>query len=73
MLQFLKQSIATEKRCLLIITGKGGAGGGLIKREFRLWLEDKSVAPYILSVSEAHRQHGGSGAYYVLLRKNKVK
>lgn len=79
LLHFVAQSFSSNKRALLVITGKGRApdttwhdpGMGAIKREFRLWLEDPSVKPYILSVSEAQPKHGGSGAYYIYLRKRK--
>jgi DNA-nicking Smr family endonuclease len=27
------------------------------------------LAPLILQVSEAHRRHGGAGAYYVYLKR----
>ena len=79
LLQFVIRSFASHKRNLLVITGKGKAPGeswhvpgkGAINREFKLWLEDPSVKSYILSVAQAQPKHGGSGAYYIYLRKIK--
>lgn len=72
LLQFIKTSYATEKRCVLVITGKGRASGtGTIRREFPLWLEDSAIKPFILSVSPAQPKDGGTGAFYIYLRKKK--
>lgn len=71
LLRFVAQSFALGFRCILVITGKGRLGQGVIKREFGLWLEDPSVKAYILSVSQAQPKHGGSGAHYIYLRKNR--
>ena len=73
LLVFIQQAIVSNKRCVLVITGKGdgGRGSGIIRREFRLWLEDARVRTYILSVTEAAVKHGGGGAWYVYLRKNR--
>jgi len=68
--RFILQAISSGKRCLLVITGKGtSAGSGSIRREFRLWLEDSTIRPYILSVSQAVPKHGGEGAWYIYLRR----
>ena len=72
LLRFIGQSYSAHKRCILVITGKGRLGDGAIKREFGIWLEDLSVKPYILSFSQAQPRHGGSGAWYIYLRKNKI-
>lgn len=77
LLQFVTRSFASNKRTILVITGKGRSseeswhapGKGAINREFRLWLEDPSVKPYILSIAQSQPKHGGSGAYYIYLRK----
>ena len=35
---FLRSALAEHLRCVEIITGRGGAGGGAIRREFPLWI-----------------------------------
>ncbi len=75
LLQFIAMNFASGNRSLLIVTGKGRTESfkneGAIKREFRFWLEDPKVRACILSISTAQPRHGGSGAYYVYLRKKR--
>jgi DNA-nicking Smr family endonuclease len=33
------------------------------------WLHLPPLGPAVLQVTEAHQRHGGSGAYYVYLRR----
>ena len=72
----------TQKRCILFITGKGmGAaqnehtGGklyyGKIRNEFLSWANQKTISRKILSVEQAGTAHGGAGAFFVYLRKNR--
>jgi DNA-nicking Smr family endonuclease len=57
------------RRTLLVITGKGRAGGGVLRRLLPLWLEEFSRD--VLAFSEARPEDGGAGAYYLRLRKDK--
>ena len=67
---FVELSHDTGKRCVLIITGKGGiTGQGKIKAEFPKWLNDSDIRKYVLSFTSARPEHGGGGAFYVYLRK----
>lgn len=60
-------------RCLLVITGKGEGkeGAGVIKRELPHWLNEPDMRPKVLMYTQAQPKHGGSGAWYVLIRKKK--
>lgn len=73
--RFLLNAIAAEYRCLLVITGKGGRPGGssqgVLKTEIPRWLNHGPLEAHILSVSTAHPSDGGSGAYYVILRRQR--
>ena len=73
-----------HKRCLLFITGKGvfkkkehnefskpKLYHGVIRASFVDWVKSKKFSKYILSYEQASLQHGGDGAFYVYLRKNK--
>ena len=72
LMHFIKASYASGSRCVLVITGKGRASGtGTIRREFPLWLENTSIRAYILSTAPAQPKDGGSGAFYIYLRKKK--
>jgi DNA-nicking Smr family endonuclease len=43
---------------------------GVLKHQVPLWLAMPPLASVVLQVTEASRGHGGSGAYYVYLRRN---
>ncbi len=78
---FIVSCALTGKRCVLVITGKGASEGGLrdplssgqgvLKRRLPEWLQDPAIAPYVLKLQGAKPQHGGGGAFYVLLRRNR--
>lgn len=68
---FLRRSQAMGARCVLVITGKGRAGGGLIRSRLLDWLSGPELRAMIAGYSQAHRQHGGDGAFYVLLKSKR--
>ena len=78
LIDFVLGARARGHRLLLIVTGKGkdrDVGGpiptprGVLKHQVPQWLRLPPLAPHILQVTEAHRSHGGAGAYYVYLRR----
>lgn len=72
---FLADSSAQGLRVVLIVTGKGlrlesgRVFGGRIRAEFPAWLDRPEHRARIAGVRAAHPRHGGSGAFYVLLRR----
>ena len=76
--RFILDAHASGKRLVLVITGKGKPrdGGavvrpGVLKHQLPHWLHSAPLKSVILQVSEAHLRHGGSGAYYVYLRRSR--
>lgn len=69
--RFVETGAATGKRCLLVITGKGTRGEGVLRQAVPRWLNDARLRGLILSYSHAQPQHGGSGALYVLLKRRR--
>lgn len=67
----IKKATAAEKRCLLVITGKGANDDGALKREFPHWLDLPELSPLILAFAPAQPKHGGGGAFYVLLKRRR--
>jgi len=65
---FVGNARATGKRCVLIVTGKGK---GILQTELPRWLNLAPVRDQILSFSHARPQDGGSGAVYVLLKRER--
>ena len=66
---FINQSVKNNKRLILVITGKGKEGEGVIKNNIISWLNTKDLRNKILAANYASKKHGGSGAIYILLRK----
>ncbi len=68
--RFVLSAVAAEKRTLLVITGKGKVlEGGVLRRMLPLWCETGDLAPHVLALSPAQPKDGGSGAFYLRLRK----
>jgi len=70
--KFILRSYQANKRCLLLITGKGAApASGILRENTPNWLNTPRIRPKILIYCSAQPQHGGSGAFYIYLRKNR--
>jgi DNA-nicking Smr family endonuclease len=67
--RFVLHGFAERRRTLLVITGKGALGDGVLRRRVPEWLGQAPLRPMIAGLSEAHRRHGGEGALYVALRR----
>jgi DNA-nicking Smr family endonuclease len=72
---FIADASSQNRRVVLIVTGKGlrleggRVFGGRIRAEFAGWLDRAENRARIAGVRPAHPRHGGSGAFYVLLRR----
>jgi DNA-nicking Smr family endonuclease len=58
-------------RVILVITGKGREGEGVLRKNLPRWLGLGENAEKVLRVTTAQPLHGGSGAFYVLLRRRR--
>lgn len=68
--KFVIQSLSKKYRCLLIVTGKGRLSKpSILKQQLPLWLETASYASNVLKLVQAHPRHGGSGAFYIYLKR----
>ena len=71
----IEDAALAGQRALLVVTGKGtrGADGeptrGVIRASLPQWLETPALRPYVAALRPAHPRHGGSGAFYVILRR----
>ncbi|HVJ55510.1 MAG TPA: Smr/MutS family protein [Aliidongia sp.] len=80
---FIAEAYAKGRRAVLIITGKGlkprhdyedpwhGAGRGILKQATPRWLNEAPNRARVLAFTEAQARHGGSGALYVLIRRQR--
>jgi DNA-nicking Smr family endonuclease len=69
LIAFVEDAAAQGLRGVLVITGKGTLGDGVLRRRVPEWLAERPLRPLIAGISEAHRRHGGSGALYVALKR----
>lgn len=69
--RFIRHALKTGRRTLLVITGKGRVGGGVLRRQLPLWLEDGELRGTVLAFTPAKQKDGGEGAFYIKLRKDK--
>ncbi len=54
---------------MIVITGKGQRGEGVLRQGFLQWLELPEARALISGYAPAHAKHGGGGAWYVFLRR----
>lgn len=80
---FLLGARARGERLVLAITGKGREGDGrddlapiprkpgAIRHDLPHWLGQAPLRALVLDVRPAHRRHGGGGAFYIYLRRQR--
>lgn len=78
---FIQKSYQYGRRCVIIVTGKGYhasndedifSNRAILKNAVPNWLNSEQLKPFILSFTHPKAELGGSGALYILLRKNKA-
>jgi len=70
--RFVLASAEMERRCLLVVTGKGSkVGAGVLRSQVPRWLNEPALRPFVLAFSYAQPRHGGDGALYVLLKRRR--
>ena len=84
LISFIQQSYHAQKRCVLVVTGKGSrhkedtgivserSERGVLRARLTEWLYNTPLSHIVLSHSHATPRDGGSGAFYIYL-KNRNK
>ncbi|MFZ1470912.1 MAG: Smr/MutS family protein [Paracoccaceae bacterium] len=77
LIHFILNARAAGLRLVLVITGKGKMmhdpvprPTGALRHQVPHWLRLPPLSQAVQQVTEAHLKHGGSGAYYVYLRRS---
>jgi DNA-nicking Smr family endonuclease len=65
--RFIARSAGAKLRNLLVVTGKSGVLHSAVPR----WLDEPELRPFVLAQVRAQPKDGGSGALYVLLRRQR--
>lgn len=71
---FITRAYGQGKRCVLVITGKGTRDTGeigVLRQAVPGWLNAPPLKGLIHAFDHAARPHGGQGALYILLKRNK--
>ena len=80
LIAFIDYSYTLGKRLVIVITGKGKHKGydefqrpinGVLRQSLPDWLSGPSVSDKVLQVTQAQPKHGGTGAFYVYLRRKR--
>ena len=86
LIAFVRNASRGGARLLLVVTGKGLKPAapdepfdleldrrtrGVLKAMTPRWLQEPDLGRFVADVRTAHRRHGGSGALYVYLRKER--
>ncbi len=73
------QAHSSGKRLILVVTGKGKHRVdefnrnviGVLRQNVPQWLRQLPLSAVVLEVTQAQQRHGGDGAFYVYLRRNR--
>ncbi len=80
LIAFIREADQNGKRLVLVITGKGRSSAdqdsmtshrGVLNHQIPHWLSIPPLATIVLQVAPAVQKHGGSGAYYVYLKRRR--
>jgi DNA-nicking Smr family endonuclease len=83
LLNFLRGSQQRGLKLVVVVTGKGAPRAddapfdleldrkarGILKTVVPRWFKEPAFARFVAAIRQAHRRHGGDGAYYVYLRR----
>ena len=78
---FISRAHSTQKRLVLVITGKGKntdpgyavpQRNGVLRSQVPIWLKEPRFSSLVLQIERAHHRHGGLGAFYIYLRRNRA-
>lgn len=67
--RFLRAAQARGDATVIVVTGVGRGGEGVLRRRLPEWLAASEVRPLVAGYAQAHRAHGGAGAFYVFVKR----
>jgi DNA-nicking Smr family endonuclease len=73
LVSFILREHAAGSRCILVITGKGRLGTGVLRTRLFDWIADPDLRAMIAGYARAHPRHGGEGAVYLFLKAKRSK
>ncbi len=73
LVSFILREHAAGSRCILVITGKGRLGSGVLRSRLFDWIADPDLRTMIAGYARAHPRHGGEGAVYLFLKAKRAR
>jgi DNA-nicking Smr family endonuclease len=73
LISFILREHAAGSRCILVITGKGRLGTGVLRTRLFDWIADPDLRAMIAGYARAHPRHGGEGAVYLFLKAKRAQ
>ena len=70
---FIGSAVQKNFRHVLIITGKGRDGHGVLREKVPVWLKDAPLCYHLNAISYAQPKDGGKGALYIRLKRQREK
>ena len=67
--QFIVTALQNGLRNILVITGKGRMGQGVLRTNVPQWLSERPLSDHIIAFGPSRPQDGGAGALYVRLKR----
>jgi len=71
LLLFLQNAVCQNNITVLVITGKGSRGEGALRLALSGWLQQIEFTPLVSGYAQSHVRHGGDGAWYLFLRRQR--
>ena len=68
---FIGTAVQKNFRYVLIITGKGRDGHGILREKVPEWLKDAPLCYHLNAISYAQPKDGGKGALYIRLKRQR--
>ena len=68
---FIGRAVQENLRNVLIITGKGRDGHGILRHKVPEWLKDAPLCHHVNAISYAQPKDGGKGALYIRLKRQR--
>ena len=68
---FIGSAVQKNFRHVLIITGKGRDGHGILREKVPEWLKDAPLCYHLNAISYAQPKDGGTGALYIRLKRQR--
>ena len=68
---FIGRVVQQKFRHVLIITGKGRDGHGILRHKVPEWLKDAPLCNHVNAISYAQPKDGGKGALYIRLKRQR--